>query len=167
MKSILFNLLATSIFMLPYFSYAQKIKTGNTAFFKMDEQQFSKLDGPIPRGIYKFKVPLYIAGYVTTQDTRYGHADLKAQYFLYTCSDTSDTWIQTTKITVEKYSYTGELVATEIWDLSKENLYRKKAYYLRPLTGEAIKVLTRDKVVYKTDSCPRIKAQNKVAPPKR
>lgn len=161
MKKIIFCLTFTISLFFGQIN-AQTIVPKSPVFFKMSHIKESSLNGPIPRGFYHFENPLYIIGNITKQDLRYASVEIKAASFLYTCSHTSDVWIQTSKITVEKYSFEGKLVGTEVWDLEKESTYKQKIHLLRPHTAEMMEVLTKGKVISKTNECPVMKATNTI-----
>lgn len=160
MKSLLYSFL-TLLLSIAFFDVnAQDFKTGNMVFFRMQQQKVLELNGKIPRGIYKFDKKLYIVGTIVSQKKKYNLADVQVKYYLYTCSNTSETWIKTNKIQVQKRLKTDQLITTEVWDATESLKYQQNIYYLRPFTNEALEVLTRGNILQTTDSCPIIIAKN-------
>lgn len=130
---------------------ALEIRKGNVVFFQISQH----MKAP---AIYKMQVPLYVVGKVVSiKDSR---VEIKPDYYLYTCSYSSEEWVKTSTMILEKQSYEGEIVKTETLNVSTHANYFEKLYSVRPCTEEALKVLTRD-VFIPAASCPKVIAINK------
>ena len=146
--------------MVSFQSKAQNIRTGSQVFFQMNREEFLRIDGAIPRGIYHFQQKLYVIGTLISQNKNYGTAEVRVKYFLYTCFDTSETWIKTRKINIERHSYEDKLLRTETRDLNIESKYKTKIYLLRPFSETVNEALTRGNIVNTTSGCPTLISKN-------
>lgn len=127
------------------------IKKGSLVFFKLSRE----MKAP---AIYQVQVPLFIIGKVVS--IKGSHVEVKPQSYLYTCSKSSEKWIQTSKMVFEKQSYERKVMATETWNASTQTNFFKKIFHLRPYKHSVIEILTRNRFA-PAESCPKVIAVNK------
>lgn len=128
-----------------------QIRKGSLVFFKISRE----LKAP---AIYQVQVPFYVVGKVIA--IKNSRVEINPQYYLYTCSKSSDEWIKTSKTVFEKQSFEQKILSTEILDASTHANYSEDLYCVRPLTNTALKELTRDRFI-PLESCPKVIAINK------
>lgn len=153
---LVFYLLCMGISQLRAQNNNLNLSKGDTVFWRI-------IDNRVHVNVYRIQAPLYIVGTVISISKKYGRVEIMPQYYLYACSMSSEEWIKSPRVTVEKKSYYKELEKLEIWDVQQPIHYAEKTALVRPWTDEAQKALTRG-VFVSLASCPRIIAINKTKP---
>lgn len=131
-----------------------KITKGDTVFWHIIDQR-------VHVNIYQLQSPVYIVGVV--ENFNHGYVDIVPQYYLYACSMSSEQWIKSPRITVEKTSYYKQVEALEVWDVAQRIHYRKRLGLVKPWTQEVQKVLTGGSFV-PIATCSKIMAINSRKP---
>ena len=128
-----------------------QIRKGSLVYFKISRE----LKAP---AIYQVQVPFYVVGKVVT--IKNSRVEIDPEYYLYTCSKSSDQWIKTPKTIFEKQSFERKVVSTETLEADSQKNYSKELSLIRPLTDAVLKELTRD-IFISVESCPKVIAVNK------
>jgi hypothetical protein len=104
-----------------------------------------------------FESPLFIVGHIRM--FKNGRVDVAPHYYLYACSMSSEQWVKSPQVTLEKYSFERSKTGTTVW--SVEQLVHRWGYTskVRPWTAEAEQALTGGQYV-PVNQCAKVVAVN-------
>lgn len=146
------SLIAGSLlFFFPVECWAQ-IQTGSEVFYRIDDESLFTNAPTANYRQYKPASPLYLVGKVTHYDKKSGLVTIKPAYFIYTCSKTSEIWIKTETIMIERIQKDQHSIrkTCTINDLSTT----KRRADVNPFSEHVLSVLTRNNIETSTENCP-------------
>lgn len=161
MKSIIF------IFWLLCGGYLQLHgQIGKFEFVKGDTVFWSIKKHQVGVDRYVLQAPLYVVG--TMKCLYYDYIDVTPLFFVSACSVSSEEWVKSPQITIEKQSYLQEVEYDDVWDIQRPLIfhYRRKAGSVNPWTPEVEQMLTKGQYVSKKE-CSKVVAINTRKPTTR
>lgn len=102
-----------------------------------------------------FDSPLFIVGHIKL--FKGGRVDVHPHYYLYACSMSSEQWVKSPQITLEKYSFERIKTGTTVWSVEQVVHRWGDTNKVRPWTAEAEQALTRGEYV-PLNQCDKITA---------